>query len=275
MRTALLACSVVICCCAVLAWQPAKASADRGRARPRRAQGHPDRQPHPRPPRPAAPEGEPPRSRAPRRAHRGHAAPRLPEPRVQRRHGDGHRVRRYTGTQDWVGENIAADPGRATARKARADVDELAAAPRRAAVAVRPPHRRRQAPRQARQRARGRLHRRSLLARLSAGERGACRIASPRDELVRPRPGVPDADARPADRVAPDAERDLADRLRALRRRRGARLAGPATSSAGSRSSSARSATRSTAATRGCRARARRSAPSSTRRSTASRRASC
>ena len=28
MRTALLACSVVICCCAVLAWQPAKASAD-------------------------------------------------------------------------------------------------------------------------------------------------------------------------------------------------------------------------------------------------------
>ena len=28
MRTALLACGVVICCCAVLAWQPAKASAD-------------------------------------------------------------------------------------------------------------------------------------------------------------------------------------------------------------------------------------------------------
>ena len=41
------------------------------------------------------------------------------------------------------------------------------------------------------------------------------------------------------------------------------------------RSSSARSATRSTGATRGCRARARRSARSSTRRSTASRRASC
>ena len=30
MRTALLACGVVICCCAVLAWQPARASADRG-----------------------------------------------------------------------------------------------------------------------------------------------------------------------------------------------------------------------------------------------------
>ena len=79
----------------------------------------------------------------------------------------------------------------------------------------------------------------------------------------------------PADRVAADAERDLADRLRPVRRRRGAWSCRAGGSPAASPSSSARSATRSTAATRACRARARRSARSWTRRSTASRRASC
>ena len=86
---------------------------------------------------------------------------------------------------------------------------------------------------------------------------------------------VPGADAQPPDRVAADAERDLAHRPRAVRRRGRARVAGVVLRSAASPSSSARSATRSTAATRACRARARRSARSWTRRSTAWRRASC
>ena len=73
MRTALLACSVVICCCAVLAWQPAKASADGGHLDRDRAQGHPDRQPDPRPSWAAAPEGEPPARPRGDRAHGRHA----------------------------------------------------------------------------------------------------------------------------------------------------------------------------------------------------------
>ncbi len=63
--------------------------------------------------------------------------------------------------------------------------------------------------------------------------------------------------ARPPDRVAADAERDLDDRARA-ESGRGRAGAGASTScSAGWRSSSARSWTRSTGATRGCPARAR------------------
>ena len=83
------------------------------------------------------------------------------------------------------------------------------------------------------------------------------------------------ADSQPADRVAPDAERDLADGLRAQRPRRAARLADGVL--LGRRRVHRRlghgHARR--RATRGCPTRARRSARSSTRRSTASRRASC
>ena len=102
------------------------------------------------------------------------------------------------------------------------------------------------------------------------------RGAGARRPLAARSPASAASDAQRADRVAADAERDLDDRPRALqRRRRRPRLAAASSSSAAWRSSSARSATRSTGATRGCPGRARRSARSWTRRSTASRRASC
>jgi uncharacterized protein YkwD len=110
MRSTLLLCSVVICCCAVLAWQPAKASADRGRL---------DRT-------------ERKVIRIVNRIRARHGLRRL---RPNTHTGDmlrrdflshsssdgtdmGSRVRRYTGTKRWIGENIVAMSGRATARKA-------------------------------------------------------------------------------------------------------------------------------------------------------------
>ena len=83
------------------------------------------------------------------------------------------------------------------------------------------------------------------------------------------------AGAQPPDRVAPDSQRDLADRPGAEHGGGGAGVGTASSSSAGSRSSSARSWTRSTGATRACPARAPRSGRSWTRRSTASRRGSC
>ena len=97
----------------------------------------------------------------------------------------GDRVRRYTGAELGGREHRRRLRARHRAQ-GRADVDGLAAAPGRAAVAVGPPDRRRQAARQARERATRGLHGRSRLPRLS-GRAGRCRIASPRDELNRPR----------------------------------------------------------------------------------------
>lgn len=118
MRTTLLVCGVVVCCCAVLAWQPAKATADRGGL---------DR-------------AERKVIRIVNRIRARHGLRRLRASRplavVAAEHttdmlrGDflGHassdgtamaeRVRRHTGSKRWIGENIAAIPGRATARKA-------------------------------------------------------------------------------------------------------------------------------------------------------------
>jgi uncharacterized protein YkwD len=118
MRTALLACSVVICCCAVLAWQPAKASADRGKLN----------------------RSERKVIRLVNRIRTRHGLRRLKASRplavaATEHTGDmlrrdflshsssdgtamGDRVRRFTGTKRWVGESIAALSGRATARKA-------------------------------------------------------------------------------------------------------------------------------------------------------------
>jgi uncharacterized protein YkwD len=118
MRSTLLLCSVVICCCAVLAWQPAKATADRGRL---------DRT-------------ERKVIRIVNRIRARHGLRRLrPNHRLamaaSTHTGDmlrrdffshsssdgtdmGSRVRRYTGTKRWIGENIVAMSGRATARKA-------------------------------------------------------------------------------------------------------------------------------------------------------------
>ena len=118
MRTALLACSVVICCCVVLAWQPAKASADRGhldrterkviRIVNRIRARHGLR-----------------RLRANRRlavAASTHTGDMLRRDFLSHASSDGTdmsaRVRRYTGTKRWIGENIVAMSGRATARKA-------------------------------------------------------------------------------------------------------------------------------------------------------------
>ena len=107
MRTALLSCGVVICCCAALAWQPAKASADRG---------HLDRT-------------ERKVIRIVNRI-RGrlavaasiHTGDMLRRDFLSHASSDGTdmsaRVRRYTGTKRWIGENIVAISGRATARKA-------------------------------------------------------------------------------------------------------------------------------------------------------------
>ena len=118
MRSTLLLCSVVICCCAVLAWQPAKASADRGRLdrterkvirivnRIRARHG----------------------LRRLRPNHRlalaasTHTGDMLRRDFLSHSSSDGtdmgSRVRRYTGAKRWIGENIVAMSGRATARNA-------------------------------------------------------------------------------------------------------------------------------------------------------------
>jgi uncharacterized protein YkwD len=118
MRTALLICGAVICCCAVLAWQPVKASADRGqldrterrviRLVNRIRARHGLR-----------------RLRANRRlavAASTHTGDMLRRDFLSHASSDGTdmstRVRRYTGTKRWIGENIVAMSGRATARKA-------------------------------------------------------------------------------------------------------------------------------------------------------------
>jgi len=118
MRTALLACSVVICCCAVLAWQPAKAAAASGnldrserkvirivnKIRARKGLRHLKA------------------SRPLAVASNQHTGDMLRRDFLSHSSSDGtampDRVRRYTGTKNWVGENIAAISGRATARKA-------------------------------------------------------------------------------------------------------------------------------------------------------------
>jgi uncharacterized protein YkwD len=117
MRTALLACGVVICCCAVLAWQPAKASAERGRLdRPERKV-----------------------IRLINRIRARHGVRRLkanhPLAEAATEHtgdmlrgdflshassdgtGMAQRVRHYTHVKGWIGESIAAVSGRATARR--------------------------------------------------------------------------------------------------------------------------------------------------------------
>jgi uncharacterized protein YkwD len=118
MRTALLVCGVVICCCAVLAWQPAKASADRGnldrserkviRIVNRIRAGHGLRRLK--------------ASRPLAAAATEHTGDMLRRDFLSHDSSDGtamsDRVRRYAGAKDWVGESIAAIPGRATARKA-------------------------------------------------------------------------------------------------------------------------------------------------------------
>jgi len=117
MRTALLACSAVTCCCAVLAAQPAHATA---------ARGHLDR-------------GERKVIRIVNRIRARHGLRRMRASRslgraaaahssdMLRRDFLGHassdgtsmssRVRRYTGAR-WLGESIAALSGRGTARRA-------------------------------------------------------------------------------------------------------------------------------------------------------------
>jgi uncharacterized protein YkwD len=118
MRTALLVCGVVLCVCAVRAWEPAEASA---------YDGHLDRV-------------EKKVIRIVNRIRARHGLRRLrPNHRLAvaatvhtgdmlRRDFLSHassdgtdmsaRVRRYTGTKRWIGENIVAISGRATARKA-------------------------------------------------------------------------------------------------------------------------------------------------------------
>jgi uncharacterized protein YkwD len=117
MRTALLGCGVVICCCAVLAWQPARASADRGnldRAERKvirlvnRIRAHHGLR----------------RLKTSRRLARAateHTGDMLARDFLSHASSDGtgmaQRVRRYTGA-NWIGENIAAVSGRATASRA-------------------------------------------------------------------------------------------------------------------------------------------------------------
>jgi uncharacterized protein YkwD len=117
MRTALLACGVV-CCCGVLAWQPARASADRGRldraerkviriVNRIRARHGLRRLKVSRPLAAAATEHT---GDMLRRDFLGHAS--------SDGTGMADRVRRYTGAKHWIGESIAAISGRATARRA-------------------------------------------------------------------------------------------------------------------------------------------------------------
>src|SRR4051794_1859210 len=115
MRTALLACSAVLCCCAVLAWQPAQATADHARLDRverrvvriinRIRAGHRLRRLR--------------ASRALSRAASAHSSDMLRRNFVGHASSDGtsmgRRVRRYTRAR-WVGETIAYLSGRATAR---------------------------------------------------------------------------------------------------------------------------------------------------------------
>jgi uncharacterized protein YkwD len=117
MRTALLACGVVLCCCVVLAWQPAKASADRGRLD--RAERKVIRLVN--------------RIRARHGLRRLKASHPLAEAAsehtgdmlrgdfLSHASSDGtgmaQRVRHYTHVKGWIGESIAAVPGRGTARR--------------------------------------------------------------------------------------------------------------------------------------------------------------
>ena len=117
MRTTLLACGVVICCCAVLAWQPARASADRGRLDQterkvirivNRIRAHHGLR----------------RLKASRRLARAasrHTNDMLARDFLSHASSNGtgmaQRLRRYTRAH-WIGENIAAVSGRATARRA-------------------------------------------------------------------------------------------------------------------------------------------------------------
>ena len=80
-------------------------------------------------------------------------------------------------------------------------------------------------PRRVRPRPARRPGRGTRAARRSAG-RPAAEVAAPPPARGRRGAATTRAHAQPADRVAPDAERDLAHRLRAVRRRRRARLAG-------------------------------------------------
>src|SRR4051794_10348333 len=114
MRTALLACSAVTCCCVVLAWQPAQASADRARLdrverrvvriinRIRAQHGLRRLK----------------ASRALSRAATAHSSDMLRRNFIGHASSDGtsmgRRVRRYTRAH-WVGETIAYLWGRATA----------------------------------------------------------------------------------------------------------------------------------------------------------------
>src|SRR5215210_8386708 len=108
MRTALLACGVVVCCCAVLAWQPARASADRGRldrverkviriVNRIRARHGLRRLKASRPLAVAATQ---------------HSGDMLRRDFLSHASSDGtamaDRVRRYTGARRWIGESIAA-----------------------------------------------------------------------------------------------------------------------------------------------------------------------
>jgi len=116
MRTALLGCSAVICCCAVLALQPAVATADRARLDRterkvvrivNRIRGRHGMR----------------RLRASRplaHAASAHSGDMLRRDFLSHASSDGtpmgRRVRRYTGAR-WVGESIAALSGRRTARR--------------------------------------------------------------------------------------------------------------------------------------------------------------
>jgi uncharacterized protein YkwD len=117
MRTALLACGVVICCCAVLAWQPARAAADRGgldrterkvirivnRIRARHGLRRLKT------------------SRRLARAASQHTGDMIARNFLSHASSDGtgmaQRVRHYTGAR-WIGETIAVVSGRATASRA-------------------------------------------------------------------------------------------------------------------------------------------------------------
>jgi uncharacterized protein YkwD len=117
MRTALLGCGVVICCCAVLAWQPARAAADRGNLD--RAERKVIRLVN----RIRARHGlrRLKTSRRLARAASAHSGDMLARDFLSHASSDGtgmaQRVRRYTGAR-WVGEDIAVVSGRATARRA-------------------------------------------------------------------------------------------------------------------------------------------------------------
>jgi uncharacterized protein YkwD len=117
MRTALLACSAVMCCCAVLAWQPAQATANRVRLdraerkvvriinRIRARSGLRRLK----------------TSRSLARAASQHTSDMLRRDFLSHASSDGtgmaQRVRHYTGAR-WIGESIAAVAGRGTAGRA-------------------------------------------------------------------------------------------------------------------------------------------------------------